>query len=144
MPISQDRMLALIREATSITNHASGLREEVEAVLQRVRKGMPSSEGWAILETYLMMHPSPQPVQLLLEARHFQLNSRRNVRKRERERRRRLEAGLSLNPTAPAALAQLSPDDDEAIRQLFDQWNLGPEDGSGSELDLPQIEENLP
>lgn len=124
MPITQDRMLTLIKEGEKLLSEYKSLRLQCENLISEVRAGRPPSDALSILETFLLLNPPVQPLHLHLEARHFGKESGTNRKRAEQERRKREAKGLPKKNTGPTSL--LSPltaeETENELQKSYLEW----------------------
>jgi hypothetical protein len=97
MPITQDRMLNLLREYHAFVRHAEVLRAEITSA---IRDATSQAEQQALLETALRLNPAPPTYQLREEIKHFLRQSKRNDAARARMERKRKAIDNMLNAAA--------------------------------------------
>lgn len=116
MPISQDRMIALIRATQDYSNAVNFLISIIQSNTQRAASGEITAEK-ALFENInmhtrveLLLH---EPIQssstLTREAHHFKLTAKRNIRMAARARRKREELGTLPRYPQPQSLSRLEP-----------------------------------
>lgn len=112
MPITQDRMFALVSAAQ---DYASGLRDLCRAIQRgyELQSGLPaSSQNWALAyaeilglasEAALLSQPVISGSTIVVESEHIRRSRRGNARASARKRRQRAEVGTSSRATAPGS-----------------------------------------
>jgi len=86
MPITQQRMIDVMDEATGVVKWATALREDIESLL---RSSMAPESKLEALDALVAISPAPSCVKIAIERDHFRRTQRRNERSAERMRLKR-------------------------------------------------------
>lgn len=125
MPISQDRMLAVIKEGLRLRRYAESLRDEISGALRNARNGADAGMTLILIEGALAVNQLPNSDSILIEARHYQINARANSKRKEWARKKRREKGLSETNTAPSNLVKPEDPDELDILSNYQDFNKG-------------------
>lgn len=105
MPISQLRVLSLLKESLASVRALADLRGQLDSVISQSIEGRLSpSDALASLQLFLLSNPSPSSELLRTELKHFKTNWKRNLRNAARAQRSRNGTNV---PTAPDSIAPL-------------------------------------
>lgn len=134
MPITQDRMIAVVREAFAMKVYAEGLRDDISNALRTSRDSDPNMTI-AMIEGAILLRKEPDVSSIMLEARHYQVNSRKNEKSKERARLLRRTAGQREAPTAPKSLISsfVEPDVMKGLQEEYERFNKGEKKGPKAE-----------
>lgn len=127
MPITQDRMLALLHAAQDYRHALSTLVETIKKHEQAVEFGRESLESAARIifaqatANVLLTEPEASVATLIVEAKHFQDHGRKNVRERLRQRKRREQPESVAGFTAPRSVAPATLISRLSLAEALDQ-----------------------
>jgi hypothetical protein len=102
MPISQDRVLALLDEIQGLIDKINTAREATEALA--IHEPTIAKRLNYLAQVYLT---EPKLLAFLTEARHFKSVARKNVRIREQQERKRRSKGIEPRPELAYKFADL-------------------------------------
>lgn len=117
MPITQDRMIAVIREAFKLKLYAEGLKDDVNNAILGFQGG-PAETLIDLIQGAMIFRQLPSTENLMIEARHYQMNSKKNIKMKERARRKRRGEGKEEYNTGPTALVK-NPLETEALDKIL-------------------------